>query len=88
MKHLLILSSLWISIGSEYSSYDGYKVYQLLPSNEEQLALIRSFNYHQSIDFWSEPKILGKPTTVMVPPNLQASFTSTLFSRQMKNNLL
>ncbi|KAK9680830.1 Zinc carboxypeptidase [Popillia japonica] len=84
----LILAILSVAVAAEKVSYEGYKVYELLPANEDQLTLIRSLNKNQSIDFWSEPRMLGKATTVMVPPNLQKDFVSTLESASITYSVL
>ncbi|KAK9680825.1 Carboxypeptidase activation peptide [Popillia japonica] len=85
---VFVLAIICVVITAEKVSYEGYKVYQLYPSDEQQLAVIISFTSFNSIDFWSEPRMLGKPTTVMVPPNLQEIFVATLEGAHINYKIL
>jgi carboxypeptidase A2 len=63
-------------------SYESYKVYSVLPSDEVQLKLLNNIYTGSAeqfqIDFWLAPRAVGTPIDVMVPPGEQAGFESFL----------
>ncbi|GJQ71042.1 hypothetical protein Trydic_g952 [Trypoxylus dichotomus] len=68
--------------------FQNYTVYQLLPSTEEQLGYIGNFTNSKFLDFWSQPRVLGVPITVMVAPKVHNTFTSALKKAHIQHSLL
>ncbi|KAF2891646.1 hypothetical protein ILUMI_14527, partial [Ignelater luminosus] len=71
MRYLLILMGVVAAIWAEQFSYEGYRVFRLHISNENQLRALASFNKYEILDFWSSLRFDGKPTDVMVKPETQ-----------------
>ncbi|KAJ3660726.1 hypothetical protein Zmor_005162 [Zophobas morio] len=60
------------------ATYDGYKVYKLVPQTEVQRAYLNSLAASPDFDFWSKIDRLGNPVTVMVSPRWQRRFEGHL----------
>ncbi|XP_049779128.1 zinc carboxypeptidase-like [Schistocerca cancellata] len=55
--------------------YDGYRVYRLLPADEEQLHLLAGLDQlHEDIQFWKEAKAVNRAVDVMVSPRVEGAF--------------
>ncbi|PIK48749.1 putative carboxypeptidase B [Apostichopus japonicus] len=54
---------------------NGYKTYNLHPKYTAQLEFLRNLehDFDGSIDFWTDPNILGRSVDIMIPPHLQSS---------------
>ncbi|ELT89850.1 hypothetical protein CAPTEDRAFT_223733 [Capitella teleta] len=64
--------------------YDGYTVYDLYPESLEELEFLNQLMHSDSnLDFWEEPNRMGK-CTVMVSPEYQPTFMSTLSGHSIK----
>lgn len=55
-----------------------YKVYGVIPSTEEQAALLQPLTLNHEFDFWSDLRRPGYKTSIMVSPEAQESFTKLL----------
>jgi len=69
MRFVIVLALLGLAVARPSKKYDGYKVFQIIPENEDQLALLRQWG--RSFDFWLEPTHVGRPTHMMVAPQQQ-----------------
>jgi len=84
---LALVCVLAVASATEYKTYDGYKVYQIVPKNPGQLGVLKTLRedqQHGNIDFWSTPRFTGYPVDVMVAPNYQAIFTTLLRFHNME----
>lgn len=80
---LLILLILATSAIAQRVSYENYKVYQVIPSNEEHLKILKMFENTPSIDFWTGVYRSIQPVNIMVPPKLQSNFEAVLTQHQI-----
>ncbi|XP_066149004.1 carboxypeptidase B-like [Euwallacea fornicatus] len=55
-------------------SYEGYKVYEVVPENLEQLRFLHEFSENPKYDFWKSSRNVGTVSHVMVPPEEQGYF--------------
>lgn len=65
-----------------------YKVYEVTPSAEEQVALLQPLTLNDDFDFWSDLRKPGYKTTIMVSPEAQESFTKLLQESDIANEVV
>nr|XP_022916621.1 carboxypeptidase B-like [Onthophagus taurus] len=68
--------------------YDGYKVYQVIPTNEIHAEVLKVFRENEEYDFWSKTNILGESVNIMVKPALQNSFVKILETNKIEYSIL
>ncbi|XP_044732015.1 carboxypeptidase B-like isoform X2 [Chrysoperla carnea] len=74
---LFIISLLYLSFAYQ-DDYSGYKVYQIVPNNEDELKTIQILIKHPQMDVWTSSKLIGHPTVFMVPPTIDYRLRSSL----------
>ncbi|KAK9708603.1 Carboxypeptidase activation peptide [Popillia japonica] len=88
MKHLVLLSCLWVYIGSEYTSHDGLKTYEVYPQNQQQLEFLITLVQNRGYDVRSISQVPGAPSTIMVAPAAQAHFVRILNKSNISHSVL
>ncbi|XP_067613427.1 carboxypeptidase B1-like [Eurosta solidaginis] len=71
------------TVHADYTSYAGYKVYDIKAENPSQQQLLQQLANNEAYDFFTLPRILGLPTRVLVAPADQTEFEATLSSSQI-----
>jgi murein tripeptide amidase MpaA len=70
-------------------SFEGFKVFRLLPQNEKQLILLHELREtNLQLDYWSEPKSLNKTVDIMVHPAELSNFANTVGEAQIPHSVL
>lgn len=63
-----------LSNAEERVSYDGYKVFRVYPTTEDQLKFLTELETHVTeLDFWISARKNG-PVDIMVPPHIREYF--------------
>ncbi|KAF2889623.1 hypothetical protein ILUMI_16549 [Ignelater luminosus] len=88
MRYLLVLVAVVAAVWAEQFSYEGYKVFRLNLSHENQLRALASFNKNEIVDFWSSLRFDGNPIDVMVKPEMQHIFGWFLNVNSIKHEIL
>merc|ERR1711976_913688 len=65
-------------------SYEGYKVIEVVPENEEQLQKLDKMKNNVHLDFWTEPRKIGLPVRIMVEPSVIGAMRSSLGSVDLR----
>ncbi|XP_067015678.2 carboxypeptidase B [Anabrus simplex] len=88
MIRRLILAAALVAIAlAEQTRYDGYKVFHVLPT-EEQLSLLDPFQNHPGYDFWSRSRHAGHPVDIMVSPTYVDIFEEYLVRNKMTYQII
>ncbi|XP_044731558.1 carboxypeptidase B-like [Chrysoperla carnea] len=74
---LFTISLVALSLANQ-DDYTGYKVYKILPKNEDELKTIQTLIKHPQVDVWTSSKLIGHPTVLMVPPTIDYQLRSLL----------
>lgn len=75
MKILILSIFVVATLATQKVRYDGFKVHQIVPKTESQLAILRQLeNYPIGYLFWSEVSTIGNPVHVMVPPHMEEEY--------------
>lgn len=87
MFKLLIGLSLLGSILAGH--YDGFKVFKVTPSNEDQIKFVKSWQDQDGIDFWnSVHNKVGLSARVMVSPERIQDFTDAMLKNNIPHELI
>lgn len=81
MKQLILLWLVILPLLSCISaeiSYDGYKVYRIWPKTEDQKIYLKSLEDDEVHDFWASVTMSDRPVEVMVKPEDQINFVSSM----------
>ncbi|KAJ8970943.1 hypothetical protein NQ317_008290 [Molorchus minor] len=73
---------------SERLSYEGYKVYQVVPKTINEAKLVSEYENDFNFDFWSSLTALNVPVDIMVTPSAQSGFVEVLESENIDFNIL
>jgi murein tripeptide amidase MpaA len=68
-------------------SYDGYKVYKVVPKTEIENVYLNSLASSADFDFWSTINKVGNPVTVMASPKVQRMFEDYLKTNNLEYNV-
>ncbi|EFA01360.1 carboxypeptidase B [Tribolium castaneum] len=79
-----LLAFLGLTTGT---SYEGFKVYKVLPKTELQNAYLQELESSPDFDFWSKLNKVGAPVVIMVAPNVQKAFESYLTRHEIEFEL-
>lgn len=60
----------------------------MVATSSEQLDLLRSLSRTERVDFWSQPRRVGMDVDVMVSPDEQLAFVSTLDKYGLQHEVL
>lgn len=75
----LALSVLFCSIAfAAAETYEGYKIYDINTNNAFEKEVLLRLSANENYDFFDLPRIMGKPARVMIQPQDQADFETTL----------
>ncbi|CAG9856924.1 unnamed protein product [Phyllotreta striolata] len=87
---LLIPLGLLAFARGDFVKYDDYTVYKAIPENENQLATLKSLQHDITfqLDFWTEPKKVGIPVDIMVPPERKEYVQDTFERHQIKYDVM
>ncbi|KAK2156094.1 hypothetical protein LSH36_222g04005 [Paralvinella palmiformis] len=66
---LIVNTVITTDFSSNYKTYEGYKVLEVVPSTTEQVRAIEGLRRDNEIDFWTLTRKPGLPTRFMLPPN-------------------
>jgi carboxypeptidase A2 len=69
MKWLLACSLLVAAVLSDRVRFDGYKVFDITPYTQEEVAYVHKLAEDVELDFWTEAAIPGLVHRVMIPPH-------------------
>ncbi|XP_075162515.1 carboxypeptidase B1 [Haematobia irritans] len=79
MYFKIALSVLFCSIAwASGETYEGYKIYDINTNNAFEKEILLRLSANDNYDFFDLPKILGKPARVMIQPEDQMDFETTL----------
>ncbi|GJQ71036.1 hypothetical protein Trydic_g946 [Trypoxylus dichotomus] len=84
----LLLVFLFSAALAEYTSYEGYVVYSVTPKSPRDSAILQEIYDSGKFDFWSKSKAVNHPVHVMVSPDLQETFISTIEKFRMDYEIL
>lgn len=65
-------------------TYDGYKVYQITPNNNDHLKLLELLENNKNVDIWMNPKRIYQACTIMVSPEYQNTFEKLFHNEGLK----
>ncbi|RZC35009.1 Peptidase M14 and/or Propep M14 domain containing protein [Asbolus verrucosus] len=68
-------------------SYDGYKVYKVVPKTEVENQYLKAMQLSKDFDFWSKINKVGNPVVVMVSPKAQSKFEEYLKISKIEYNV-
>ncbi|XP_022916595.1 carboxypeptidase B-like [Onthophagus taurus] len=88
MRLTVLLLCILSGCFAQFINYDGSKLYQLIPENEEHLEFLDFIQNSERYDFWSETRSLNIPAVVMVKGAALENFWEALTSRGIKFKLL
>ncbi|GJQ71039.1 hypothetical protein Trydic_g949 [Trypoxylus dichotomus] len=69
-------------------SYEGYKVYQITVKNHQQAEILPKLQENANYDFFTKGFALNYPIEVMVGPDAQEEFISTLKTNDIEYNII
>lgn len=73
-----------VCIGAVFGAgYDGFKIYDVVASNEGQRNVLFELSKHDKYDFFVLPKLLNQNSRVMLPPQKQKEFLQVLDEHQI-----
>ncbi|XP_067142504.1 uncharacterized protein [Centruroides vittatus] len=63
--------------------YDKYSVLRIVPSKEEHIKFLEGFYNEKEFDFWTDPRMIGKPVDIMIPPHKFQQFNQSLIANNI-----
>ncbi|KAH8256231.1 hypothetical protein KR026_011318 [Drosophila bipectinata] len=66
--------------------YDGYRIYEVTPSNAEQASILHQLSF-EGFDFIGQSRLLGQPSRVIVSPGQLEKFLKLLKDHEMTHSL-
>ncbi|GLV45589.1 uncharacterized protein CBL_02609 [Carabus blaptoides fortunei] len=84
MKFALLF--LCLVAGSQAFSvhYDGYKVFRVVPENEQQQRVLHMLEKSEKFDFWMESRMANHPADIMVEPSMIDNFKAVMKLNKIK----
>lgn len=71
---IIFLIAITTAINAEYVSYDNYKVYKIVPDNENEVQVLIDLKKQLEYMFWSDVVSVNSDVRIMVAPEKQAGF--------------
>ncbi|XP_066599613.1 uncharacterized protein [Prorops nasuta] len=69
MSWLFLLGLMVVaSVSSQPATFENYKVFRIIPQNEEQINTLRYLEHSDAYSFWSRPSYVNRTVDLMVPP--------------------
>ncbi|KAG8173096.1 hypothetical protein JTE90_002394, partial [Oedothorax gibbosus] len=71
--------------------YSGYSVFRMVPTDEEELSVLKSManrDEYQFLDFWKGPTVENQPVDVMVPPDKVAFVEQLLIAHRIPRTIV
>lgn len=76
-----------LASSTQQKSYDGYKVYSVQLTSEDQLTAFMGLQKY-NIDVWDSANKNGKPFRVMVQPQMIETFENFLVDHQITSEII
>ncbi|XP_072929534.1 uncharacterized protein [Epargyreus clarus] len=67
-KNLLIVFSVIIASNAQKITFDGYKVYKVIPKTNEELELLQNLQKDRILELWDDLYVTNRDVRLMVPP--------------------
>lgn len=85
MRIAIFLALVALAVAVPKKRYDGFKVLEIIPSNEAELLFLRK--WMDNFDFWLEPTRVGSPVHIMVGPQHQFYVNAKLLAAGMTHTI-
>ncbi|XP_018331188.1 zinc carboxypeptidase-like [Agrilus planipennis] len=72
-----------LPLSEQVARFDNYKVYRIIPDNEQQTEILAQLGSSDAYSIWSFGRD-GRPIDIMVPPHMNGEFTELIESQGMK----
>ncbi|XP_049878169.1 zinc carboxypeptidase-like [Pectinophora gossypiella] len=84
---LLILAVALCIVNAEYKSYEGYKVFKIVPEAEKDVKILKGLEKVTEYQFWTDVIQIGEDVRIMVSPEKLSKFEEYLTAQGIKASI-